>query len=123
MHRIDDSKFLLYIEPKKEDKSKLPVEDFITELMDYGFSNAVKGIADYSNLESKGVFNEGASYKGFHATDCGDWSSNNDYLLPNGLITNSLCSFYVRYYRDVIPESELLKIKTLLPYYEKDIDL
>lgn len=113
MHRIDNSRFLLYIEPKAEQKNKDPLNDDITKTVEVVFNKAKKGVADYSKLESNGNFTEGDGWMGSHAVDCGERSSNRDYLLGNGMITNSLCVFYLRYYRDVIPESEMLKVMDL----------
>ena len=42
-------------------------------------------------------------------------SDNADHYLPNGVITNSLCVFYVQYYRLYIPQIEIDKINK---YYE-----
>jgi hypothetical protein len=33
--------------------------------------------------------------KEFHVCVCGQWSDNRDWLLPNGLITNSLAVHYL----------------------------
>lgn len=108
MHRIDNSRFLLYIEPKAEQKSKEPIDDEISKTVKMCFDNAKSGIADYSDLESDGNFCEGCGYKGWHTVDCGEHSNNKDYLLGNGMITNSLCVFYLRYYRNAIPETDIL---------------
>ena len=40
MHRNDDSVFLLYIEPKKEDKLKEPIEDEVTHIMEKAFAHS-----------------------------------------------------------------------------------
>lgn len=104
MHRIDDSKFLLYIEPKASEKSTEPVNDEIAEIVEICLNNAKTGTANYSNLDSN---------KGIHGTECGEKSSNKDYLLGNGMITNSLCVFYLKYYRNSIPESEMKKVLEL----------
>lgn len=113
MHRIDNSKYLLYIEPKKEDKSENPTVDDITKKVELLLSQSKKGAARYSNLESEGEFEEGNAWRGIHGTECGERSDNKDYLLPNGMITNSLCVFYLKYYRSSIPETEMLKVKQL----------
>lgn len=113
MRRIDNSRFLLYIEPKAEQKSKEPIDDEITKTVEMCFNKAKIGTADYSNLESNGNFREGGRWKGWHTVDCGEHSGNNDYLLGNGMITNSLCVFYLRYYRDAIPETEMQKVMDL----------
>lgn len=89
-------KYFMMIEPDKDgEPSKEPIEDEITKKVDYIFSKCKT--PDYC-------------YKGFHITKCGKFSDNNDWVLPNGMITNSLCSYYIKYYRDFIPKSEINKI-------------
>ena len=119
MHREDNSRFLLYIEPKKEDKSEFPINDEITEIMDLALSEAESGTASYSSLDTVEYFRSGYGYRGTHHSDCGEKSSNKDYLLKNGMITNSLCSFYLKYYRNVIPVTEMNKVNQLVKYYKK----
>lgn len=119
MHRIDNSKYLLYIEPKKEEKSLEPNNDGLADIVENLIKNAKQGTARYSSLEDQGTFQEGYGYKGVHYTECGERSSNHDYLLENGMITNSLAPFYLRWYRDAIPESEMKKVNQLL----KDLNL
>lgn len=113
MHRIDNSRFLLYIEPKAEQKRETPLNDEITKTVEMCFNKAKSGTADYRNIESNGNFRENGGWKGWHTVDCGERSNGHDYLLGNGMITNSLCVFYLRYYRDVIPESEMDKVRDL----------
>jgi hypothetical protein len=133
MHREDNSKFLLYIEPKASSKLTTPVEDGLTKIMQYALSKAKGGTAGYSNLSDKGhgtkrtisgltvdlpSFRPGSGYKGSHRTECGERSDNRDFLLENGFITNSLASFYLKWYRNSIPESEMTKLKELEKFYE-----
>jgi len=117
MHREDNSKFLLYIEPKKEEKLLNPVEDELTELLEYALKYARSGASSYDNLE-KESFREGDAFKGTHLTECGERSANRDYLLENGMITNSLAPFYLKWYRNSIPKTELAKIQQLKEFYE-----
>ena len=51
MHRNDKSKYLLYIEPKKEEKLKEPINDELTELMEMALSKAKAGTSRYSHLD------------------------------------------------------------------------
>jgi hypothetical protein len=118
MHRIDDSVFLLYIEPDKNEKSDVPVNDELTKIMEFALSKSIKGTSNYSDIKLEPNFRKGSGFKGFHRTDCGMISTNNDYLLENGMITNSLCVYYIQYYRDCIPDSEMKKVKKLLTYYK-----
>jgi hypothetical protein len=122
MHRNDKSIFLLYIEPSKEEKLKTPIDDELTHLMEIAFSEAKAGSANYSSIGKKEIFKEGG-WRGWHTTDCGEKSDNHDYLLKNGLITNSLCVFYVRWYRNSISENDWNKLKMLGSYYEIDIEI
>lgn len=120
MHRVDDSKFLLYLEFPKELKNEYPIQDEITEIMQQALDEAVEGTANYSNLDEKEQHNTNYAYKGFHSTDCGKHSTNVDYLLKNGMITNSLCVYYLKYYRDSIPLSEMKKVIELVKYYKEN---
>ena len=118
MHRIDNSRFLLYIEPCSEAKSLTPVNDEITQIMELALSEAVSGVASYSKMNIPEWFEKGNGWRGSHCSDCGERSDNQDYLLKNGMITNSLCVFYLQYYRDSIPESEMNKVKELVEFYK-----
>ena len=58
MHRNDTSKFLLYIEPKKKEKLRDPINDEITKLMELAFSKAKSGSANYSDIDKPEKFND-----------------------------------------------------------------
>ena len=118
MHREDASRYLLYIEPDKSFKSEHSVDDDITDIMEFALFESITGSSGYSNLECAGKFTPRNGYRGVHHTDCGVRSSNTDYLLKNGMITNSLCVYYLRHYRDVIPRSEMDKVDKLVRFYE-----
>ena len=117
MNRDDKSKYLLYIEPNPLTKSKEPLNDSMTKLLEMALKKSKEGTGHYSSLDDDGTFNEGWGYKGVHRTPCGAVSSNCDYLLENGLITNSLAPYYVMWFRDSIGENDLNKIKELARYY------
>ena len=102
MHREDNSKYLLYIEPPAQDKLQEPINDELTQLMEMALSKSTQGTANYSNLGDSGSFRKGSGFKGSHRTECGESSSNMDYLLENGMITNSLAPFYLKWYRTPI---------------------
>lgn len=94
-----EDKYLLMIEPDKEGSpSSEPLEDEITRKVDVLFDHC--NPSDYR-------------FKGWHSTNCGERSDNRDWFLPNGVITNSLCTYYIRYYRPYIPQIELDKIERL----------
>jgi hypothetical protein len=114
MHREDNSRYVLYIEPRKEEKSATPIDDMLTTKVTEALYTAKTGIAYYnSDKPGEENFIEGGCWKGFHVTDCGQVSGNREYLLPNGLITNSLAVFYVRWYRHSIPDCDIEKLLTL----------
>lgn len=126
MNRIDNSRFLLYIEPKKEEKLEIPINDEITKIMKNACSEAEYGVSNYDKLNETENFISGFNdygeiikYYGFHETDCGVLSDCFDYLLKNGMITNSLCVFYLKYYRNTIPKSEMDKVMELISFYKK----
>jgi hypothetical protein len=132
MHRDDNSKYLLYIEPKKEDRLKNPIDDEYTQLMEMALSKSKKGASRYSDPDDDGVtfefrgktipsFQENTAYKGVHRTQCGEISSNCDYQLDNGMITNSLAPVYLRWYRYSIPVNDMLKMRELKEFYESKI--
>jgi hypothetical protein len=118
MHREDRSKYLLFIEPPKKEKLAEPVEDELVKLMEMAITKAETGVSSYMNEKDGGNFRKSSGYKGFHQTDCGETSSNKDYLLENEMITNSLAPFYLRWYRNSIPESEIEKLMSLKKFYE-----
>jgi len=117
MNRIDNSEFLLYIEPRREDKSDNPINDEITEVMKLALSEAKIGTANYSAIRKDAHFSSGG-WRGIHTCDCGERSDNHDYLLKNGMIVNSLCVFYLQYYRSSIPISEMDKVMGLVSFYQ-----
>ncbi len=90
------NKYFLMIEPDVQGSpSEYPVEDDLTKKVDFIFSQA---------KPSKHC------YRGFHVTQCGKHSDNRDWILSNGMITHKLCTYYIRYYRQYIPSSEIEKI-------------
>ena len=102
---------LLYFEPPKEAKTKIPADDKWTTLIRLVLADAIPGVRSGTEFDPNG------KYRGIHITDCGKMSTNTDYLLRSGQITHSLCVYYLRWYRPVIPESEMYKVKNLQGYY------
>lgn len=119
MQRIDNTCFLLFIEPKKEEKLEIPQDDELSQIMKVALSEAKRGSSNYSRLNEIPYFFECRGYKGYHRTDCGERSYPSDYQLENGMITNSLAAFYLRYYRNSIPESEMKKVMKVVNYYKE----
>ena len=108
---IDSPYTILYIHPKNT-PSEEPVEDELTELVRDNFEAAV-AIGCCGGNDS---FITGTSFMGVHqctGLTCDAYSESCDYLLPYGIITNSLCVHYIQYHRDEIPENELQKIRQL----------
>jgi len=102
MHNLADN-YVLMIEPDKEGEPSIkPLEDNLTLVMD-----KLMDMCTFHNIR----------YKGTHRTKCGKVSDNKDYVLPGGQITNSLATYYIRYYRPYIPHSEIEKIKLLSNEY------
>lgn len=123
MVRDDKSKFLLYIEPHPDEKLSEPVDDVVTNVMELAFSKSRAGVANYSQRGEEERFRTGSGYKGVHGNGDGKRSTNNDYLLENGMITNSLCVYYLQWYRNSICENDWLKLQQLAKYYGTDIEL
>lgn len=113
MIKIDNPKMLLYIEPKKEEKLFKPIIDDIVRKFKSIYSKAQEGTCYRQH------FNMDSGYRVVHTTECGERSTNKDYLLENGMVTNSLALFYLKYYRNSIPQSEHDKLNILF----RDIEL
>lgn len=95
------------------------MNDEITKIMEQAFSEAQSGAANYSRIGEEERFWVDDGWRGCYTCDCGEWSTSHDYLLKNGMITNSLCVFYLQYYRNSIPESEIKKVMELVEFYIK----
>ena len=92
------NKYFLQIEPDKNaEPSANPIDDDITDAVKHILSCTV----------------EGEGYFGWHETKCGQESGCRDLILPNGMITNSLALYYIRYYRHAIPQEEFDKIEAI----------
>jgi hypothetical protein len=90
---------ILYIEPSGMTSAE-PVIDELTRKMAAALSNS---------KPSKEV------WRGYHVCDCGSFSTNRDYILPNGQKTNSLCVHYLAYHREEVPKAQLEKVVMLGP--------
>ena len=119
MHRTDNTRFLLFIEPPASEKLVVPVNDESTRIMKFALSEAQTGTSNYSFLDEEPRFRQGPGYKGYHVTECGTRSIGVDDLLENGMITNDLATFYLQYYRNSIPQSEMNKMAELVSYYKR----
>ena len=109
---------LLFIEPSRVEKLETPIEDELTSLVQMAYDRkTAEGF-----LTPQGVFNDKIRSKGWHSTDCGQHSTSVNYLLENGMVTNSLCVFYVKYYRNSIQSDDIEKLKQLAEFYSVEID-
>jgi hypothetical protein len=115
---LQNEKCLLFIEPTKEEKLLEPINDDLTELMQY----ALKHHAAEGGVSIDGTFEEGLTFRGFHTSPCGEATSSKDYLLENGMATNSMAVFYLQWYRNSIPQAEIEKLKDLAAYYNTEIN-
>jgi hypothetical protein len=121
MHRTDNSRFLLFIELPANKKRLNPINDGLTRIMHIALKYSEKGLSDYKDVDSNGIFKRtNRGYMGVHYTECGEHSSNLEYLLENGMITNSLAPFYLAYYRNRIPFNEIKKTIRLYLFYHLD---
>jgi len=124
MIRDDKTKFLLYIEPTSEQKGQIMIDDEWTMLLRVAMSEGKLGTSNYSEPgEPEIIFDEDKRYKGVHFTEDGVSSANYDILLPNGMITNSLCVHYLLWYRLAIPSTDWEKLKDLQRYYGRSINV
>lgn len=121
MHREDDSVFLLYIEPKIEEKSETPTFDHLNKILMVAIQDSIQGAASYSNTDPnvQPTFSRGTQYRGVHECCDGAESANYDLYLPNGMITNTLALHYVTWFRKAIPATEMKKLEELERYYGK----
>ena len=94
---MNDDFALLFIEPERP-ASPSPMIDHITRRMCAAFRKAEE--SDYA-------------YAGTHICICGAESSDVDYHMPNGMMTNALCVHYVAHHRDEVPQRHLSIIEEL----------
>lgn len=71
MHRLDNTCFILFIEPKKEEKLEIPLDDELSQIMKVALNEAKRGSSNYSRVNEIPYFFVGHGYKGYHSTDCG----------------------------------------------------
>lgn len=122
MHRNDSTNYFLYIEPNLVEKSEFPIDDEYTKAIEYFFKRSKSGGANYSKLDDLGTFDEGNGWRGFHMNCDDERSDNHDYLLENGYITNSLCVYYVCWFRQAITGHNLEKLENLRSLYVQKME-
>ncbi len=99
-------KMLLFIEPQNQKSDTATLEE-LTKKMTAAFKDYKTG-SGY-----QGQFMEDAMTMGEQTCICGARSTNVDYLLPSGFITNFLCVHYLAWHRNEVPQSELDKVASL----------
>ena len=104
--KLDHAGVVLYIEPMNEPrKSSISEYRWLEKLM----KNAKHGIYDKTSKQ----FIENALFNGIHTCSCGAQSKDYDLLLPNGMVTNTLCMHYLEFHQAEIPKKEFKKLKHL----------
>lgn len=103
-----------FIEPGIEQRTIMPIEDEITSLVEMALKESAKGC--YYSMEK---FIEGSGWKGWHVNCDGQKSSNKDYKLKNGMVTNSLIVHYFKWFRPAIDADEYSRLWALADYYGK----
>jgi len=114
---LDLPNTLLYIHPREPPTE--PIEDELTDLLKQHFYSSI----DQGIVNNKGEFDPGNGYMGVHTCTgciceplmCSVESDAQEYLMANGMITNSLCIHYVQCHRHEIPDSEMTKLLALKP--------
>ena len=94
-----------------------PVNDEWTEPMHKAFIKGKRGAVQIHG--DKVDFRIGDGWMGWHQDERNMMSDSHDYLLENGLVTNSLCIYYLQHYRSVIPYQDWIKLHELKYFYEK----
>lgn len=95
---VKENTHILFIEPTGNKSDEPIIDDLTNKVLD---------------AMLKATFNPHRVYRGWHTCVCGEKSSNKDFILPNGQITNSLAYHYIAEHRDEVPERELRKIRKL----------
>ena len=90
-----DSEHFMFIEPDKEGEKQPPLNDWWTKTTEL--------ILECSTASE-------IRYKGVHTTLCGAISGNAPIYTPMGRLTNTLAPYYMKHYREQIPESEKTKV-------------
>ena len=104
---------LLFIEPQNKPSEK-PIIDELTMKMTASFKKSKKGTIDRYSVMGQGYkFIEDNSWRGWHTCSCGANAGGQDYLLPNGEMTNANCMHYLAYHRDEISQEQLDRVSKL----------
>jgi len=102
-----DQRGLLYIEPQQP-----PLADPIIDELTWKMAAALNHCVATGGYQY-GQFSKGDRFRGWHTCSCGACSSNVDYLLPGGEVTNSLAVHYLAYHRHEIPPNQLERVRQM----------
>lgn len=111
---------LLYIEPDPKLRHEAIEDDlvaFVNALLVVNKSTVSGGWYYDEKTSTLEDFTEDSGWRGFHIVDEFKVSTNRDYKLEAGFVTNSCAAYYLKHYRNQIPESEIKKLKELCEYY------
>ena len=111
---------LLYIEPNPKHRHPAIDDDLVSFINALLVANksTISGLWYYGDKNSKlEDFVSGDGWKGLHYVDDFMTSSNRDYKLEAGFVTNSCAAYYLKHYRNQIPQSEIEKLKKLCEYH------
>lgn len=111
------SRFFLFIEPTPEQKNHTAINDEYTSLLRMALTEAKLGKSNFKESVLIPDFKEGFKHRGTHNGPDGIKSSQQEYLLKNGLVTNSLCIHYLLFYRLAIQNYDWEKMKELQRFY------
>ncbi len=119
MIRIDNSCFLLFIEPPKWRKRLWAKNDETTQIMQVALNEARHGTSNFDKIDEYPHFWIGKYYKNNSEIKLKKRPIMHDFLLENCMITNSKAVCYLQYYRSSIPKSEYRKVKALIEFYKE----
>jgi hypothetical protein len=120
---IDQPNACMYIATWKN-PSPEPVIDALSVNMFFELKEAMdkkqSGTIMFENAQGVYEWKPGWGTKGVHSCFCDAASSALDYMLPCGLVTNTLALHYLVWHRSEVPESELAKL-TQLGHHDLDL--
>ena len=100
VHREDDSRYFLFIEPDATKKSIEPVDDDLTASLQAAWDLRVAGTSRYTDLNCPGYFTPSeAGYRGFHFAEDGEFQIQWTICYPMDslqiLSVSTMCVFIV----------------------------
>jgi len=101
-------KIILFMEPQLQRLNNPILDELTINLATLFVNNVARGTIGAESFEEN-IFS-----LGMHECKCGRLSQSTDYLLHDGLMTNSLCVHYLAYHRNEISESEINNLTLLI---------